>query len=69
MTHEVGHWLFLGDLADAQDKEMTMYGTIGAEQGEEFVTERKKVTLGLGDILGARALYPCDCPPPVVTQP
>jgi hypothetical protein len=68
-THEVGHWLWLGDLHSAQDVAMTMYGSIGAGSGEVFVSERHKVTLGLGDVIGARALYPCACAAPKVITP
>ena len=68
-THEVGHWLWLGDLRSPQDVGMTMYGTIGAGAGEVFVSERHKDTLGLGDVIGARALYPCVCSAPRIETP
>jgi hypothetical protein len=69
VTHEVGHWLWLGDLRTAQDTEMTMFGAIGAPANQPFVTERHKVTLALGDVIGARALYPCACATPRVETP
>jgi hypothetical protein len=69
VTHEVGHWLFLGDLRSPQDTQMTMYGSIGATASERFVTERHKVTLALGDVIGARALYPCGCAIPKIEDP
>lgn len=67
MTHEVGHWLGLGDLYQPQHSELTMntYGMAGAANTVDF----RKATLGLGDILGARAQYPCDCPAPVIFEP
>lgn len=60
-THEFGHWLSLGDLSkDQTHSELTMWSADGpGAQGQ-----RKKSTLGLGDILGARALYPWRCPRP-----
>ena len=50
-THEVGHWLVLGDLYKWRDSELTMYGY--ASMGET-----KKDTLGTGDILGINRIYP-----------
>lgn len=50
-THEIGHWLVLGDLYKPRDSELTMYG-YGA------MGETKKDTLGLGDILGINRIYP-----------
>ncbi|MCL5407111.1 MAG: hypothetical protein M1429_01295 [Patescibacteria group bacterium] len=50
-THEFGHWMGLGDLYDANSKDLTMYGY--AARGE-----LKKDTLGLGDINGIRAVWP-----------
>lgn len=70
VTHEVGHWLWLGDLYGEDETELTLYGITGAadEYGSPLV-ERKSVTLGLGDVLGARSLYPCDCPLPTIYAP
>ncbi|MEM2183395.1 MAG: hypothetical protein QXQ62_04595 [Candidatus Bathyarchaeia archaeon] len=50
MTHEFGHWCGLDDLYDDKDYWLTMYGY--ADYGETY-----KRTLGLGDILGLRAVY------------
>ena len=50
-THEFGHWMGLGDLYNSQARDLTMYGY--ASRGE-----LKKDTLGLGDITGARAVWP-----------
>lgn len=50
-THEIGHWLVLGDLYKTRDAELTMYG-YGA------MGETKKDTLGVGDILGINNVYP-----------
>ncbi len=50
-THEIGHWLVLGDLYKPRDAELTMYG-YGA------MGETKKDTLGVGDILGINRIYP-----------
>ena len=69
VTHEVGHWLLLGDLRTRADEQMTMFGSIGATDNEPFVTERHKVTLALGDMIGARALYPCQCGEPSIAEP
>lgn len=67
MTHEVGHWLWLGHVEDEAGSELTMYGGGGADSANNVV--RKRVTLGLGDVLGARSLYPCSCPLPAVYEP
>jgi len=50
MTHEFGHWAGLADLYASKDYWLTMYGY--ASYGETY-----KRTLGLGDILGLRAVY------------
>ena len=55
ITHEFGHFLVLGDLYDASDIELTMYG-LGTEG------ETKKRDLGVGDQLGIRAIYPSGTP-------
>lgn len=51
-THELGHWLGLDDLTDEAARNLTMYGNVGPG-------ERQSSTLGLGDIRGLRAAYPC----------
>jgi hypothetical protein len=67
MTHEVGHVIGLGHVTDAErHRHLTMYPSISAASGYVDMEMR---TLGLGDILGARAHYPCDCPAPVVYEP
>ncbi|MFC1921373.1 hypothetical protein ACFLYQ_06600 [Chloroflexota bacterium] len=50
-THEVGHWLLLGDLYAPPSSEQTMhgYGSLG---------ELKKRSLESGDIAGLREAYP-----------
>ena len=50
-THEFGHWIGLGDLYDPASKDLTMYGYASR-------SELKKDTLGLGDTLGVRAVWP-----------
>lgn len=50
MTHEFGHWCGLDDLYNDGDYWLTMYGY--ANLGETY-----KRTLGLGDILGLKAIY------------
>jgi hypothetical protein len=51
LAHEFGHWLSLGHPDSTRGRELTMYGS------GSFDLRRQ--TLGLGDILGARAAYPC----------
>lgn len=55
-THELGHWLSLLDLYSSATRSLTMYGTA-------LPGQLNKRTLGLGDVLGARAAYPCSCRP------
>jgi hypothetical protein len=50
MTHEFGHWCGLKDLYSSKDYWLTMYGYAG-------YGETNKITLGLGDINGVRAVY------------
>jgi hypothetical protein len=50
-THEFGHWIGLDDLYQSADQDLTMYGY-------GFMTELKKDTLGMGDILGAATITP-----------
>ena len=50
-THEFGHWVGLDDLYANVDKDLTMYG-----YGD--LTELKKDSLGLGDILGVNNIQP-----------
>jgi hypothetical protein len=52
LTHELGHWLSL-DHSDAKGgADETMFSAVPSDN-------LKMQTLGLGDILGARAAYPC----------
>lgn len=74
LTHEIGHVLGLGDLYDEQVEEDARRLTMNpgsAVDGSTAVAkgERNKVTLGLGDILGIRALHPCDCSLPPIYDP
>lgn len=66
VTHELGHALGLRGLEDVASRELTMYHAEAIGVGE-----RKQQTLGLGDILGIRAAYPCGrtCPRTVVYAP
>lgn len=52
LEHELGHWLSLDHPDSTTGTEMTMY-----ESGQ--VQNLAEQTLGLGDILGVRAAYPC----------
>ncbi|HEX2039400.1 MAG TPA: hypothetical protein VHF47_06665 [Acidimicrobiales bacterium] len=63
VTHEAGHWLWLGDMTnDALDRELTMSPRVP-------FNDRWRSTLALGDVLGVRALYPCSCPLPPIYAP
>lgn len=57
-THEWGHVLGLEDLTTAQADGLTMYAraTVADEQGARVL--RGLSTLGLGDVVGLRSLYP-----------
>jgi len=49
-SHESGHWLVLLDLYASKDSELTMYGY-------SAIGETRKISLGIGDILGCQKLY------------
>ena len=51
MVHEAGHWLDLADLYDPGERELTMYFETAAE-------ELKYASLGKGDAMGVKAIYP-----------
>lgn len=63
LTHELGHVLGLGDLADSSD---TRWLTM---QHEPHPGDRFRCTLALGDVLGLRHLYPTDAPMPALYDP
>lgn len=67
ITHEVGHWLWLEDLTSKDGYNLTMNS--GLDQPDRGFTDRRRVTLGLGDILGARSAYPCECGFPPIYDP
>ncbi|GAC1426620.1 MAG: hypothetical protein NVSMB57_17380 [Actinomycetota bacterium] len=63
VTQQLGHWLSLESLTTPQADELTMYDGIGYGQ-------RHQDTLGLGDVLGVRAAYPCGrCRMPRIVTP
>lgn len=61
-THEVGHVLGMTHAPGPESRYLTMVG--GDRGGESFGNHRHFSTLGLGDVLGVRALYPFECPDP-----
>lgn len=66
LSHEMGHVMGLSEMLDERGIELTMrQGGDPAQQP----SGRNRVTLGLGDILGIRHLYPCDCPLPYIYLP
>lgn len=67
VTHEAGHALGLGDLGPGDDCLLTMRGGVGASADQQPAgcnqwTNRSQATLGLGDVLGLKKLYPWTCP-------
>lgn len=63
VTQQMGRWLSLDGLASPAAQDLTMFEPIA-------YGERHKATLGLGDILGVRAAYPCGrCARPAVVSP
>ena len=63
IVHEMVHPLGLADLFGDETTELTM----DSEPDEPGV--REKATLGLGDVLGIRALYPTSAPMPPIYSP
>jgi hypothetical protein len=63
IVHEIAHTLGLADLVGDETSELTM----DTEPDEPGV--RASVTLGLGDVLGIRALYPTSAPMPPIYSP
>lgn len=61
--HELGHWLSLNHTSEQRGNQQTMY--------QMAPTDLSLQTLGLGDVLGVRAAYPCGrCGgPPAVFAP
>ena len=53
VTHELGHWLSLDHPDTHLGVELTMHDTSDPQRGLEYQT------LGLGDVRGVRAAYPC----------
>ena len=64
IVHEEMHTMGLADLSHVPETlELTMY------PGNMTSGERHHVTLGLGDVLGLRALYPTSAPMPPIYAP
>jgi hypothetical protein len=64
MTHEVGHVLGLDHPHSRACGILTM-----SDCGDFAGIHRYMTTPGLGDVLGVRNLYPCDCPLPAIVSP
>ncbi|HVL90582.1 MAG TPA: hypothetical protein VM841_10160 [Actinomycetota bacterium] len=63
VAQQLGNWLGLHTLSSDATRELTMNGTI-------TYGERRKATLGLGDVKGVRAAYPCGgCSSPRIFTP
>jgi hypothetical protein len=63
IIHETTHTVGLADLFAEETSELTMNPVSGGPG------VRKKATLGLGDVLGIRALYPTSAPLPPIYGP
>lgn len=66
LTHELGHGLGLADLQGEGTDQLTMNAGDDSSRAGGY---RGRMTLGLGDFLGVRALYPCGCPLPPIYSP
>jgi hypothetical protein len=68
LVHAWGHALGLGDLAGDADRLLSNYGgiTTGSDCSINGPICRYAVTLGLGDVLGERHLYPTSAPMPTL---
>lgn len=62
-AHELGHVLGAADLQSTETAELTM------DHSSRPPGDRRRVTLGLGDVLFVRHLYPCGCPLPRIHVP
>ena len=69
VSHETGHWLWLADQKTPDASAMTMYWSTSRGTQKDPIDERNKDTLGLGDAVGARHLYPCGCALPATYAP
>jgi hypothetical protein len=68
-VHEWGHVIGLGHVPETPDDfEMTMK-TGGTRSTVTKGAPRNRVTLGLGEVLGVRRLYPTSAPMPVLYRP
>ena len=67
-VHEWGHVLGLGHVDAPEDFEMTMREA-GTRSTVQRGAPRNRATLGLGEVLGVRRLYPTSAPMPVLYRP
>lgn len=68
LTHEIGHALGLDHVSNADDQFVNL--TMSPGQTRDHLASRWRSTLGLGDILGVRHMYPCPgCPFPPIVEP
>lgn len=68
-THEWGHVLGLLDLYGREAMGLTMYARSPVSDREVDRARRELSTLGRGDLLGLRALYPTAAPLPAIAVP
>lgn len=68
-THEWGHVLGLLDLYGREAMGLTMYARSPVSDREVDRARRELSTLGRGDLLGLRALYPTAAPLPPIAVP